>query len=148
MATLKDLAKRLNNYADKIEAAPSQVAAAFTFVLVEELAMRTPVDTSKALSNWLVSLDDPVLIDMDAYYEGIRGSTAMASVREVLAFANTVLGKKKPGRELFISNAAPYIRDLENGTSRQAPLGFTKQSLAFARSKLPAIIKKVLNDGR
>jgi len=148
MATLKDLANRLNKVADKIEAAPSQVAAAFTFALVEELVDRTPIDTSKAMSNWLVSLNDPVLVDMEAYYEGIHGSTYSASKSEVLAFANTILGKKKPGVDLFISNAAPYIRDLENGSSRQAPLGFTQQSLRVARSKLPAIIKKVINDGR
>lgn len=147
MATLKDLAKRLNKVADMVEAAPSRVAAAFTFALVDELVDRTPVDTSKALSNWLVSLNDPVLVDMDAYYEGIHGSTASASKAEVLAFANTILGRKKPGQQLYLSNSAPYIRDLNNGTSKQAPAGFVQQTIRVTRAKLPAIIKKVIANG-
>lgn len=147
MADLSDLAIRLDKLADKIEAAPSKVAAAFALVLIDELTTRTPVDTSKALSNWLLSLNDPVLIDMDAYYEGIRGSTATASKTEVLSFAETVLAGKKPGQGVFISNAAPYIRKLEEGSSQQAPTGFVKQSLFAARAQLPAIIKKVLGNG-
>lgn len=148
MADLNALAKRLNKIADNIEAAPSKVAAAFTLVLVEELIERTPVDTSKALSNWLTSLDDPVLIDQDAYYEGLRGSTASASKAEALAFAARILANKEPGQDIFLANSAPYIRDLENGSSSQAPAGFTKQSLAIARAKLPTIIKEVLKNGR
>lgn len=148
MATLKDLAKRLEKIADNIEAAPSKVAALFALELIDDLVIRTPVDTSKALSNWLMSIEDPVLIDMDAYYEGTFGSTFSASRSEVLKHAHTIAGRKKPGQPLYISNAAPYIMDLERGSSKQAPSGFTKQAIFAAKSKLPSIIKKVLADGK
>lgn len=147
MRTLKDLSDRLNKLADKVEAAPSKVAASFSLVLIDELVLRTPVDTSKALSNWLMSLNDPIYIDMDAYYEGVFGSTFSSSRTEVLKHAHTIAGRKKPGQPLYITNAAPYIMELERGTSKQAPTGFTKQSIFAAKSKLPGIIKKVLADG-
>lgn len=147
MANLSDLAKRLNKFADTIEAAPSKVAAEVVLVLVDELTDRTPVDTSKAISNWLVSLEDPVLIDLDAYYEGIAGSTFRASKNEVLSFAKSKLATKVPGEAIFVSNSAPYIRDLENGSSSQAPAGFTKQSVMIAKGKVKSIFKKVLNNG-
>lgn len=148
MASLKDLADRLNLLADKVEAAPNKVAASFTLALIEELTDNTPVDTSKALSNWLLSLDEPLLMDLDAYHEGIFGSTALASKAEVMKHAHTIAARKKPGETIYINNAAPYIMDLERGSSTQAPNGFKDQSIFRARSKLPAIIKEVLGNGK
>lgn len=147
MANLSDLANRLNKLANTIEAAPSKVAAEIALILVDELTDRTPVDTSKAISNWLVSLEDPVLVDLDAYFEGLQGSTFKASKNEVIAFAKSKLAAKTPGEEIFISNSAPYIRDLENGSSAQAPVGFTKQSAMIARGKVKTIFKKVMSNG-
>jgi len=147
MADLHDLAKRLNKYADKLEAAPSKVAAEVSILLVRELVERTPVDTSKALSNWLLSLEDPVLVDLDAYYPGVFGSTQTASANEAIAFAKLQAAKKKPGQPIFVSNSAEYIRDLENGSSSQAPAGFTKQSVMVARKQIKAIFKRVMTNG-
>lgn len=147
MADLKDLATRLNKYADKLEAAPSKVAAEVSLILVRELVTRTPVDTSKALSNWLVSLEDPVLVDLDAYYPGNFGSTATASQNEVIAFAKLQLAKKKAGVPIYVSNSADYIRALDEGSSSQAPAGFTKQSVMVARKQIKTIFKKVMKDG-
>lgn len=148
MASLRDLAKRLENLADEVEAAPSKVAAELSYRIVEILTVRTPVDTSKALSNWLTSLSDPILIDMDAYYEGIYGSTASSSRAATLSHTETILAGKQPGEAIFIANSAPYIRELNEGSSKQAPAGFVEASLLAARAELPAIIKRVIKNGR
>lgn len=147
MADLKDLATRLNKYADKIEAAPSKVAALVAIDLVEALTNLTPVDTTKAISNWLLSLDEPILSELDAYFEGEFGSTFFKSQKSVIDFAKLKVAPKKPGQNIFVSNNAPYIRDLENGTSQQAPSGFTKQAVAVARSKIKKHFKEVMKDG-
>lgn len=148
MADLNDLAKRLNKYADKLEAAPSKVAAEVSLVLIKELVERTPVDTSKAISNWILSIGEPVLIEQDAFFPGIRGSTYTASSNEVVAFARTQVSKKRPGQSVFVSNAADYIAYLENGSSSQAPTGFTKQSVSIARNQIKATFKRIMKDGR
>lgn len=147
MADLKDLATRLNKYADKVEAAPSKVAALVAIDLVDALTDLTPVDTTKAISNWLLSLDEPILSELDAYFEGEFGSTRYKSKKSVLDFAKLKVAPKKPGQNIFISNSAPYIRDLENGTSQQAPTGFTKQAVAVARAKIKKHFKEVMKHG-
>lgn len=148
MADLRDLAKRLNTHADELDSVASKVAAEFALVLIERLVDSTPIDTSKAISNWILSINDPVLIDQDAFAEGIRGSTYQASKAEVMNFARTQIAKKQAGEPIFLSNAAPYIRSLEEGSSSQAPAGFLRQSVMFARKQLPTLIKKVIKDGR
>lgn len=148
MADLRKLAESLNRYADVIEEAPNKVASSVALLLVDGLTTDTPVDTSKAISNWLLSLDDPVFIELDAYFEGLRGSTATASKAEAVSFAESKLKNKKPGQDIFIANNAPYIRDLNDGSSAQAPALFIERRAFLVRQQIKPLFKQVLKNGR
>ena len=77
---------------------------------------RTPVDTGRAKANWNCSINSPDL----TFSESANLDPGKASV----AFAGA-----KAGDTLYITNAAPYILELENGHSSQAPDGMVRQAL-------------------
>jgi len=104
--------------------------------MVRELALATPVDTSQALSNWIVGIGvkDPSFIT--PWVPGLGGSTQNASVAETVAAAKVMLTGRKFGTRIFVSNSAPYIRKLNAGSSRQAPAGFVEGAIMKARISL------------
>lgn len=148
MATLLDLAKRLERKAKSIGDTGNEVAKLFTEVLVGQLTTVTPVDTSKALSNWQVSLEQPNTLEIDALVLGSKGSTALASADQARGRARDILKKKKAGQTIYISNNASYIRDLNDGSSKQAPAGFIEITITQCKNKLPQIKRTVLDGSR
>lgn len=88
----------------------------------------TPVDTSEALSNWQVNLGNPAADNLPPYYVGTRGSTQGASAQQAIEEADAELAFKKPGQRLFISNLAPHIGKLDEGSSTQFPGGFVPRA--------------------
>lgn len=130
---LNALAARLDKIADSIPQQPSNGAVAVTMAVVEDLVWSTPVDTSNAVSNWVVSLDVPSTTEISPHVPGAFGSSHYASATEAINAARRVLLTKKPGQKIFISNNAPYIRDLNDGSSKQAPAGFVERSILVGR---------------
>lgn len=134
-ATLLDLAERMESLADAL---PRGAAAAVNDValgVVEYLTDETPVDTSRALSNWQVSLGRPFMYDIGPYAEGIWGSTKAVSREQAIATARYLLSMRKPGQTIYISNNVPYIRRLNTGWSKQHAGGFVEAAVAIARRK-------------
>lgn len=119
--------------AEKIEVANSERAIKVTMAMLDYLVYKTPVDTSTALSNWQVSLGAPNSLFINAYVPGFLGYTQAPSAREALEVAKRILETKKPGQTIWLSNNAPYIMDLEHGTSKQAPAGFMSGALMLGR---------------
>lgn len=136
MATLLDLAARLEAKAKDVPKLASNRAIAAAKVLVDTVVWRTPVDTSKALSNWQVTLTAPAYNTIPPHAPGYHGYTQFQSAQAAIAAVERVLSTKKPGQTIFISNNVHYIRKLNNGFSRQAPAGFVEASVLVARSYL------------
>ena len=129
MADLRDLAKWCNALPDRIDQAASELAADIAIRMAEDLIANTPVDITTAVSNWQVGFNQPVMFDLPAIYPGERGSTAAQSRDAALAHVKRVLAEKDPGDIIFLSNLTPYIIELNNGSSRQAPAGFIERSI-------------------
>lgn len=136
MGNLLDLAARLEKQAKTIRSVASDRAVFAAKELLKTLVYQTPVDTSTARSNWQISLDTPLFNFIEAYEYGSFGSTASVSSQAAIFVGNEKLKEKKPGQSIFITNNAPYIRDLNSGTSRQAPAGFVESSVLIVRKKL------------
>jgi len=128
--TLLDLANGLDDRAKRLPKLASDLAVALAREIVYELTETTPVDTSKAISNWTVSIGTDTSYDIDAHKQGKRGSTLEASSRITNLKALTATYNKKPGQKIFISNNAPYIKDLNDGSSGQAPQFFIQIAVA------------------
>jgi len=134
--TLGGLADRLDKLAEESPKMGSNLAVKTAFIGLKVLYNRTPVDTSQAVSNWIVSLEKPDYRFIDPYVPGYLGYTAASSIAAAMMQAENILATKKPGQTIYITNNAPYIRDLNSGTSRQDPGGFVEASALIMRKSL------------
>lgn len=130
---LQDLARSLNKKVDEIEKAASDLAVGTALTIVGDLAVKTPVDTSKAISNWQVDLNKEPSNRIEPHYPGSHGSTFSASAGETLSKAKMILRNKKPGSVIYITNNLPYIQKLNEGSSKQEPAGFVERAILLAR---------------
>lgn len=130
--------KNLLDLANDLAAIPKEAAelanrkkVAWARAAITALVYETPVDTSKALSNWGLTRAGlgPYRA---AYSEGEGGSTQSQSANAAIAAAEAILARIKPGEVLTLYNAAPYIQKLNDGYSKQAPAGFIERMLLKA----------------
>lgn len=133
MKTLLDLANAMDDLKKQVSTAANEAAVFVAETVVENLARVTPVDTSTAISGWVVSLVYRTQYKPGAHYYGSQGSTYTASVHETINNAKMVLRNKHPGQTIFIVNNEDYINDLNNGSSQQAPAGFVERAEALGR---------------
>lgn len=144
MADLNDLANFCKDYVKRNQAAylASAIAKQAAYAIIEDLTMHTPVDVGDALSNWQIGLDSPASTVLPAYAPSPKGrsikgvwthrvppaATALANASKVLTVARALLASKNPGQEIFISNNADYITELNNGSSQQEPALFVERA--------------------
>lgn len=126
--TLKSLAARLDKAADNIGEQANEIKKKAATVIVRDLVSNTPVDTSRALSNWIATLNSPANNSVLAYSPGSGGSTRGASMSSALAAAIGIISRAKSGQPIFLTNNLRYIRRLNDGHSKQAPAGFVERS--------------------
>ena len=136
MANLRDLANKLSALADtEAKAAGNRRSILVATVMLEQLVYTTPVDTSKAESNWQVSIGTPAAGGaLPPFYPGVKGSTAEASAQAAIDAGMAVLKTKQPGETIYISNVTPYIKALNGGSSRQAAPGFIERAILVGRN--------------
>lgn len=107
--------KRLRLRADRFERGAERIVKNAARASLEIMVINTPIDTSRAVSNWIVTTDGPSSDYIEAYSPGSRGSTASLSVAEVLANGRNAIEGFRIGqdRDLFITNNTPYLRYIE-----------------------------------
>lgn len=141
--SLLDLAKSLERRVEKLDKVASDVAVQAALDIVGDLVFQTPVDSSQALSNWQVALNNPSDDKIPPYFPGEKGSTQRASASAALTSAKAVLAGKKPGDKIYISNTFPYINRLNEGYSGQAPSGFVERAVLIGRKRAKNVNIKV-----
>jgi hypothetical protein len=116
---------QLTKFARKIQVAPQKVVKKVAFQLFRRIIEKTPVDTGRARASWNIAIGSiNPSIAPDGQHQ--KNPSALA------AKATTVLaGYGADGRlpAVWISNNLPYIGELENGHSQQAPAGMLKLSI-------------------
>jgi len=93
--------------------------------LVADLTFKTPVDTGRARSNWIVTAGTPT--DDVQTIEDKSGTPSRESADAL---------KPKLGEVVYISNNLPYIGYLENGTPTSAPYAMVRRSIESTARKL------------
>jgi hypothetical protein len=121
--------RRIPNLA---EAGANRIVKEVAQEMLRDLILITPVDTSKALSNWQASQSFPILDDIDPYFPGNFGSTRGPSSSAAIRVGASNVRRKLKGTVLYISNNADYITKLNRGSSRQAPAGFVEGAVMRA----------------
>lgn len=143
---LAQLATRMNHRADTLAKVASDIKKQFARTLVEELIYETPIDTSQALSNWTIGIDTSPNSFIAAHSPGMWGSTFVASSSQAISLAHALIATAGTRQSIWIANNTPYIIDLNNGSSRQAPAMYIEKTIASVKKQLPKMVTKVLND--
>ncbi len=96
------LSKKLPKTVNKIKQNSAAIGA-------ETAIFRTVVDTSRAASNWQVSINTESAWDREAFYKGKMGSTAKQSKDAALKFAQFQISTSRPGQVIYIMNSQDYV---------------------------------------
>lgn len=124
MGNLNDLGRRMYKLASDIELNTNDLVKKVGIRVHHEVVMATPVDTGEARSNWQMTVGAPALNAIGPHIPGSMGSTRGQNAAESIIKGLNNLDTKRPGQDVWISNNAPYIGELNRGTSRQAAAGF------------------------
>jgi hypothetical protein len=133
MATLRSLGARMERLATRIDTEILELKRVVVMAILRSLVGNTPVDTSRALSNWQVAVGDAMGTYIQARYAGRDGSTEAASAAATIAAGEAALDTAQPHDLLVIFNKAPYIRRLNEGSSRRRPGGFVEKAVLAGR---------------
>lgn len=101
-------------YKVKVEGTLEKDVRRTALAVDRELVLNTPVDTGRARSNWIPSLNVPeVRLVEPGQKPDVAAATASYKLSDII----------------FISNSLPYIKRLNDGHSKQAPAGFVEASV-------------------
>jgi hypothetical protein len=145
-AVLKNRASAISKIAETIVKIVSTAGA-------ETVIAQTPVDTTRAVSNWRVGLYAPVRGEVGPRVPGsVRGSGAAsaraAMTRSAVATINGYKGATSVGG-VFISNSVPYISVLEHGGVNRRPHGMVAKGLMAMKARARQIsIKNSLSGSK
>ena len=126
--------KELDAWAKQVDLDHSELTVRFALLIAGKIVARTPYKTGRARASWNVSLDKanrkterkgrkyPEYADPSAASQLVQ-QEAMGEMRAYLSRT----GAKPP---IYIVNRLRYIPFLERGTSKQAPQGMVKLTLA------------------
>ena len=91
-----------------------------------DIVIRTPIDTGRAKASWNIKggADDP-----SVYPVVPEAGKLPREVAEAEAFSGHGRIRESRDAVVVISNNLPYITELENGKSRQAPSGMVMLTL-------------------
>jgi len=97
-------------------------------VIVHTAAENTPVDTSKAMSNWRVGIGSGPEGEVGARVPGKGGSSGPAVLYIIGEDAKRAMQNRKVGTAVHIVNNAEHIEKLNNGTGFSKPPGFVEKA--------------------
>lgn len=141
--SLKSLASSMRRKAERVPEIGNMLKVAGSRATLKELVEITPVDTSEAISNWQIGVGSRPPISLQPHFLGRRGSTRASSAGKSIDEGNIELKLARPGVPVFISNTAPYIGDLDRGTSMQFAGGFVPRALIIFRLALQTAKKNI-----
>jgi hypothetical protein len=156
MAGLEALAARMNALQASIPLDASNAAVAAARAIIADLTQTSPAvtaaDTGTAISNWITTVGNPSEDRIDAYSPSPKGRfsgnawthkvdpdiTRENNAPFVQEQAEAALVDKQPGQPIYITNNLPYIGQLNDGSSTQAPGGFVERATIVASAAIGA----------
>jgi hypothetical protein len=124
--SLRSFGLKLDSFVNTVKEAHAETVRSVAQVAITEVVRLTPIDTSRAQTNWVPTLNAPFLGEVP-FSEGHRGSTAGSAFTATQRAMALVRNQYRFGDSIYIRNNVPYIEELESGTrSAQAPSGMLK----------------------
>lgn len=122
----------IRRFTEKARKAHDKIARTATLELFSGVIRATPVDTGRARGGWQTGVGSAPEGDNERL-----DKSASQSLAEV--DSNTPPGA---GQVTFLANNVPYIMNLEEGTSKQAPEGMVRKNMDRAQKMVDAAIRK------
>ncbi|HEN8710629.1 TPA: HK97 gp10 family phage protein [Pseudomonas putida] len=101
-------------FAGVVEEALTQRVRVIALAMLNEIVLRSPVDTGRFRGNNIVSIGAPVYTTTENLDK---------SGGETIQRGLSVMSGLEPYTQVFIQNNLPYAQALEDGHSKQAPSG-------------------------
>lgn len=133
---MTDFIARMNARGERVEERLNETVQAVAFAVVRQVVAASPVDTGLFCANWVASVDTPNSAVRPAFALGSQGSTGAANKAEAIRQAESVIASRKPGQDIWICNNVDYGRDLNAGSSRQAPANFVELGIQSGLAEL------------
>lgn len=121
----------LRKFAEKTELKINDVVRKIGLEVYSSVVMRSPVDTGRFRGNWNLSL-----ANFDPSVSELTDKEGAASI----ASASISIADYKGG-SIYISNNLPYAQRLEDGWSKQAPVGMLRITVV----EFQGMVNKVVN---
>lgn len=132
---LSSLGKQLRDELKVVYKEHNEFVKTIARQVMKDVTEGTVIDTSKAVSNWVATLDTPHSGEINAHYQGKGGSTGGESIDVALLKANNAINNRKPGQSIFITNdieGDSYQRRARVGESAQEAMDDAITSVAKA----------------
>lgn len=133
---LRSLAGRMRKLNRRLEFTAGKITREAASIVVDVLVDRTPIDTTKAVSNWQVGINRPVRTIIPPHFPGKLKSTEYASTRETKNLAEEKIKEYVKHGVIYVSNHVPYIQGLNNGTISAQASGFVEAAVVSAQLRL------------
>lgn len=108
-------------FGDQVRISHRQLCQRIALDIDQRLVLATPVDTGRARSNWLASVGQPRTDEV-----GTRDAGS------AIAEAAGVINAAPDFPLIYLSNNLPYIKRLNEGSSKQAPAAFVETAVDAA----------------
>ena len=146
MGTLGSFSKKMRRASKAVEYRADTLVKDVAKGILLAVVTDTPVDVGTAKSNWQVSLNSEASGTRTAYAPGKKGSTGLDNIIAAVSIGDGHIDQYNSGDEIHITNNVPYITELNNGTSKQAPPGYVQDATLEAIGKIHAAGYKILHN--
>ena len=123
MASLERFARNIRIRATNVNENVSRLVRRVALAVDTAVVLATPVDTGRARANWQVGIGSAQAGTLSA-----PGDAGQA-VSQALAQAQGIISSYAGQGTIHITNNLHYIKDLNEGSSRQAPAGFVEAAI-------------------
>lgn len=133
MTDLKTFSRRIRIRADKISKNTDDLVKKVFLAVDQAVVLATPVDTGRARANWRPSIGAPITDTLP------EPPNKQAGLRSALDAGEQVARQYKGGVNsptVHITNSLPYIKYLNDGSSKQAPRNFVNTAILLAVSAI------------
>ncbi|MEQ1792732.1 MAG: HK97 gp10 family phage protein [Nitrospira sp.] len=129
----------LDAFAKQVKLDYAKVVKRVAFDIFTRIVRKTPVDTGRARASWNLSIGTiDLTVAPEGQYPEMNTWDGEAKANAALA---TVTEKALLNDAIFITNNLPYIKELENGHSQQAPAGMVALSVLEVELKMKSLTK-------
>lgn len=131
--------ERMRRRGEQVQTGASRIVRAAALAIDQQLVLGTPVDTGRAREGWIASIDAPA--------NGERVTNNFdRSGQSAIDRANSAISRYRSdkNKRIIISNNVPYIGELNNGSSAQAPSNFIQGAVSTGAAQVRSL--KIFDD--